>query len=57
MGMGLAISHRIVEDHGGRLWHEPGADGGAVFVMEVLARTNGADASAAATGEQGGEDV
>jgi PAS domain S-box-containing protein len=31
MGMGLAISHSIIDVHGGRLWAEPGVEFGATF--------------------------
>ena len=31
VGLGLAISRSIIEDHGGRLWVEPVAEGGTVF--------------------------
>lgn len=35
LGMGLAICKRIIEAHGGVIWCEQGADGGAVFNFTV----------------------
>jgi signal transduction histidine kinase len=41
-GMGLAVSRRIVLDHGGDIRVEQGKDGGAVFIVELpVAKTIG----------------
>ena len=38
MGLGLAISRTIIEDHGGRLEHEPNPEGGITFRFFLPAR-------------------
>jgi two-component system, LuxR family, sensor kinase FixL len=35
MGIGLSVSKSIVEAHGGRIWAEPGEDGGSRFVFSL----------------------
>ncbi len=39
LGMGLAISHSIIEAHAGRLWAEPNPAGGATFRFCVPANS------------------
>jgi len=31
MGIGLSICRTIIESHGGRIWFEPGQEGGTIF--------------------------
>jgi light-regulated signal transduction histidine kinase (bacteriophytochrome) len=38
-GVGLAICHRVVQAHGGRLWVEDGADGGAALCFTLPAQS------------------
>jgi two-component system sensor kinase FixL len=41
MGLGLVLSRSIIEQHEGRIWHERGAAGGALFRFTLPAGPSG----------------
>jgi two-component system sensor kinase FixL len=43
MGVGLSISRRIIEAHGGKMWAEPNRGGGTVFRFTVMAAPDVSD--------------
>jgi two-component system sensor kinase FixL len=46
MGVGLSISKRIIEAHGGKMWAEPNPEGGTVFRFTLESTAMGSTANA-----------
>jgi signal transduction histidine kinase len=40
LGLGLYICRRIIDEHGGRIWHEPTPGGGSTFVITLPLETD-----------------
>ena len=40
MGMGLSISHSIIENHNSRIWVSPGVNRGTIFQFELPAKSD-----------------
>jgi signal transduction histidine kinase len=47
LGLGLYICRRIVDEHGGRIWHEPTPGGGSTFVVALPIEATSVDADRA----------
>ena len=53
LGLGLYICRRIVNAHGGRIWHEPTPGGGSTFRISLPLQHGGAPADEATVAEPG----
>ena len=53
LGLGLYICRRIVNAHGGRIWHEPTPGGGSTFHISLPLQDAGGPPDEAATAEPG----
>jgi signal transduction histidine kinase len=52
MGMGLSICKSIIENHDGRIWVSPGANGGSTFQFELPTIANKDRSGSALSGEK-----
>jgi two-component system sensor kinase FixL len=52
MGMGLSICKSIIENHDGRIWVSPGANGGSIFQFELPTIANKDRSGSALSGEK-----
>ncbi|TWA72172.1 PAS/PAC sensor signal transduction histidine kinase [Azospirillum baldaniorum] len=57
MGMGLNICRSIIEHHQGRLWFEPAADGGTVFLFSLPVLSAPSLSGAAMSQDESPQDV